>query len=112
MTARARLLALALLAAGLPAQAANAPANAPANATANGQADAPPGATMCSGCHLPAGSVTTSIPVINGRDSVEIATIMEEFRGGKRPATVMDRISKGFAPDEVQAIAAWLAEQK
>jgi cytochrome c553 len=96
MTARAPLITLVLLAASLPAQGA----------------DAPPGATMCSGCHLPAGSVTTSIPVINGRDAVEIATIMEEFRGGKRPATVMDRIAKGFAPDEVQTIAAWLAEQK
>ena len=75
-------------------------------------ADAPAGATMCSGCHPRASNVATSIPVINGRNAIEIMTIMEEFRGGKRPATVMDRITKGFAPDEVQAIAAWLAEQK
>ena len=97
MTSRPPLIALMLFAAiSLPARAA----------------DAPPGATMCSGCHPRASNVGTSIPVINGRDAVEIAVIMEEFRGGKRPATVMDRITKGFSPGEVQAIAAWLAEQK
>jgi cytochrome c553 len=96
MKGRASLVTLALLAASMPARAADAPA----------------GATMCSGCHPRTGSAATSIPVINGRDAAEIVTIMEQFRGGKRPATVMDRITKGFAPDEVQAIATWLAEQK
>ena len=34
---------------------------------------------------------------------------MREFRSGARPATVMDRIAKGFTEDETRAIAAWLA---
>jgi len=37
---------------------------------------------------------------------------MEEFRSGKRAATVMDRIAKGFTDDEIQAIAAWYASQR
>ncbi|MDB5405146.1 MAG: hypothetical protein JWL84_58 [Rhodospirillales bacterium] len=37
---------------------------------------------------------------------------MREFRSGQRPATVMDRIAKGFTEDETQAIAAWLGAQK
>jgi cytochrome c553 len=36
---------------------------------------------------------------------------MAEFRSGARPATVMDRIAKGFSEDETRAIAGWLAEQ-
>ncbi len=32
-------------------------------------------------------------------------------RAGQRPATVMDRIAKGFSDAEVQAIAAWYAQQ-
>jgi cytochrome c553 len=37
---------------------------------------------------------------------------MVEFRNGRRPTTVMDRIAKGFTDDEIKAIAAWYAAQK
>jgi cytochrome c553 len=36
---------------------------------------------------------------------------MEAFRSGKRPATLMNRIVKGFTPDEVIQIALWFAKQ-
>jgi sulfide dehydrogenase cytochrome subunit len=35
---------------------------------------------------------------------------MKAFRTGERPATVMDRIAKGFTDPEISAIATWLAE--
>jgi len=34
------------------------------------------------------------------------------FRGGKKPASVMDRIARGFSEDEIKAIAAWYGAQK
>lgn len=37
---------------------------------------------------------------------------MQEFRAGSRPATVMDRIAKGFTDEEVKAIAAWYAGKR
>jgi sulfide dehydrogenase cytochrome subunit len=37
---------------------------------------------------------------------------MQEFRAGKRVASVMDRIARGFSDAEVEAIAAWYASQK
>jgi cytochrome c553 len=37
---------------------------------------------------------------------------MKAFRNGGRPATVMDRIAKGFSDDEIAAIAAWYAAQR
>jgi len=37
---------------------------------------------------------------------------MNGFRDGSLPATVMNRIAKGFSDDESRAIAAWLAAQK
>ncbi|HLK81097.1 MAG TPA: hypothetical protein VKT99_06325 [Xanthobacteraceae bacterium] len=37
---------------------------------------------------------------------------MQAYRGGQRPATVMDRIAKGFSDDEIKAIAAWFAAQR
>lgn len=37
---------------------------------------------------------------------------MAGFHNDTRPATVMNRIAKGFSDDELRLIAAWLAEQK
>jgi cytochrome c553 len=37
---------------------------------------------------------------------------MEGFRSGTRPATVMDRIMKGFSPEETKALADWWASQR
>ncbi|MGH6769349.1 MAG: c-type cytochrome [Xanthobacteraceae bacterium] len=72
----------------------------------------PPGATSCSGCHAMRRSAGTPVTRLVARNPADILTAMQEFRAGKRPATVMDRIAKGFTDDEVKAIAAWYAAQK
>lgn len=68
----------------------------------------PAGAGTCSGCHAPAADAA-AIRSLDGLTAAEIADAMAEFRSGARPATVMDRISRGFSDDETAAIAAWLA---
>jgi len=75
-------------------------------------ADAPPGATSCTGCHAATRAAATPVPRLNGRNAAEIVAAMTEFRTGKRATTVMDRIAKGFNDDETKAIAAWFAAQK
>ncbi len=72
--------------------------------------EAPPGASSCSGCHT--GASGAGMVSITGRDSSELTATMEAFRSGARPATLMNRLVRGFDPDEVKAIAAWLAVQK
>jgi cytochrome subunit of sulfide dehydrogenase len=52
------------------------------------------------------------VPRIAGRGAAEIVSAMEAFRSGQKPATVMDRIAKGFTEAETRAIAAWLSQQK
>jgi cytochrome c553 len=84
---------------------------APAAAQSSAARDAPPGAAACSGCHAPP-QLGTAVPPIRGRDPKEIVQAMQEFRSGRRAATVMDRIAKGFSDDETQAIAAWLSAQR
>jgi len=72
-------------------------------------ADGPPaGAAACSGCHLPA-AATGPVPSLAGIPAGEIVAQMQAFRTGARPATVMDRIAKGFSDDEIRSIADWLA---
>ncbi len=75
-------------------------------------ADPPPGATACSGCHGSSATADTPVPKLQGRDAGETVAAMVAFRSGERPATVMDRIAKGFTDDETRLIADWLAAQK
>jgi cytochrome subunit of sulfide dehydrogenase len=71
-------------------------------------ADAPPGASSCSGCHAATASGDAVVPPLGGRPAAELASLMREFRSGARPATVMGRIAKGFNDAEIDAIAQWL----
>ena len=75
-------------------------------------AEPPAGAASCSGCHPTSARVTSPVPRLTGLDRAAIVKAFQEFRSGKRPATVMDRISKGFTDAEIQAIAAWYATQR
>jgi cytochrome c553 len=75
-------------------------------------AQPPPGAAACSGCHPASAKVSSPVPRLVGLDRAAIVRAMQEFRAGTRPATVMDRIAKGFTDEEVQAIAAWYAGQR
>jgi cytochrome subunit of sulfide dehydrogenase len=73
-----------------------------------GAASPPPGASSCSGCH----AGVEPLPALAGRDAGDIVAKLDAFRAGTRPATVMDRIAKGFSHDETVAIATWWATQK
>ena len=81
-------------------------------ATAASLTGAPPGALSCSGCHASAASVETPVPRLAGQDADAIVAALQAFRAGQKPATVMDRIAKGFSDEEIKAIAAWYAAQK
>ena len=69
----------------------------------------PAGATSCSGCHPAGKSIDTPAPRLVGRAAPDIVAAMRAFRTGGRPATIMDRIARGFSDDEIGAIAAWYA---
>lgn len=67
----------------------------------------PPGAESCTGCHVGGGGMG----VLQGRPAPDIAQQMEAYRSGAQPATLMNRIVKGFSPEEVTALSAWFAAQ-
>ncbi|HEY2185953.1 MAG TPA: hypothetical protein VGH39_13235, partial [Xanthobacteraceae bacterium] len=62
-------------------------------------ADAPPGALSCSGCHPGNRWVDTAVVRLAGRNPSDIVAAMQGFKSGQLPATVMDRIAKGFSED-------------
>ena len=75
-------------------------------------ADAPPGASSCSGCHPASRSIDTPVVRLVGRSPADIVSAMQAFRSGQRSGTIMDRIAKGFTDDEIKAIADWYGAQK
>jgi cytochrome c553 len=75
-------------------------------------AEGPPGASSCSGCHPVSRSVDTPVKRLIGQKPADIVAAVQEFRSGQRPATIMDRIAKGFTDDEIKAIAEWYGAQK
>jgi len=74
-------------------------------------AEAPPGASSCSGCHAAIASADQPASLI-GRPASEIVDAMLAYKSGQRPATIMDRVARGFSDEEVAAIAAWYAARK
>jgi cytochrome c553 len=80
-------------------------------ATAFAASEPPAGAASCSGCHPVKANAQSSMPRLAAKPAAEIVAQMQAFRTGQRPATVMERIAKGFSEAEVQAIADWYAQQ-
>jgi cytochrome c553 len=71
-------------------------------------------AAACAICHGTQGKPAAGAPLIPlaGLPRDHIATQMRAFRDGKRPATVMHQIAKGYADAQIEAIAAWYAAQE
>jgi cytochrome subunit of sulfide dehydrogenase len=81
---------------------------------AHGQA-APNGLALslnCSTCHGLDGKGLTAVTPLKGMPSAVIVQSMKQFKAGERPATIMNRIAKGFSDEEIQAVADYLASQK
>lgn len=77
---------------------------------------APPDAVMlahaCSGCHGDRGvSVGLNMPSLAGQRKEYFVMAMKGFRSGERPATVMDRLAKGYSDTEIEAMGDYFAAQ-
>lgn len=64
-------------------------------------------ALNCLTCHTRAAG--SDVPPLAGRTADDIAEAMRAFRSGGRPATIMDRIARGYSDEEIERLAAYLA---
>jgi cytochrome subunit of sulfide dehydrogenase len=70
-------------------------------------------AATCSGCHGTEGNA------VQGETMVRLAGLPKDyfvlqmlaFREGKRPATVMHQISKGYTPEQIEALGVYFASK-
>jgi len=70
-------------------------------------------AAACAICHGTNGwSAEGRLPHLAGQPQEYLVRQMRDFRDGKRPATIMTQIAKGYTEEQYQLIAAFFASQK
>jgi len=70
-------------------------------------------AAGCAICHGTEGhAVTKDVTTLAGIPQDHLAKQLRDFRDGKRPATVMHQIAKGYTDAQIETMAAWFASQK
>ncbi len=70
-------------------------------------------AATCANCHGTDGrSVSTEVSALAGMPKDFIVQRMNEFKSGKRPATVMHQLAKGYTDQQIELMAGHFAAQK
>jgi cytochrome c553 len=66
-------------------------------------------AAACANCHGTNGQAQTGMESLAGKDKAELAQKMLDFKAGRKPATIMHQISKGYTDEQIQELAAHFA---
>jgi sulfide dehydrogenase cytochrome subunit len=116
-TAAVTVLTEALAPRATAATATNSlPASAPAAATAATAAEAVPAETMahsCAACHGTNGQLGDEyFKPLAGMPAEQFVATMIDFREGRRPATLMGHVARGFSDADLHAMAAFFAAQR
>ena len=69
-------------------------------------------AATCSNCHGTTGTAQGAMPSLAGQQKSHIVEQMKAFRDGKRPATIMHQLAKGYNDQQIELIAEYFAQQK
>jgi cytochrome c553 len=69
-------------------------------------------AASCAQCHGTQGrSVSREVAPLAGLPKAHIVSQMNAFKEGRRPATVMHQIAKGYSDSQIDLIAGYFAAQ-
>ncbi|MCB1866890.1 MAG: cytochrome C [Chromatiales bacterium] len=67
-------------------------------------------AVTCWGCHGPNGQSSGAAPSLKGLPAAVVSGAMNDFKSGKRPATIMDRIAKGYSDADIAAMSDYISK--
>ena len=95
-----------LVAAGLTVLFGQAQAQTPSAAQVRSWAAA------CANCHGTDGLAQPGMESLAGGNKDDMVKKMLDFKAGRKPATIMHQLAKGYSDDQIQAIAAYFAAQK
>lgn len=69
-------------------------------------------AAGCANCHGTNGQAQPGMESLAGVNAADTVKKMQDFKAGRKPATIMHQLSKGYSDEQIQAIAAYFAAQK
>ncbi len=69
-------------------------------------------AATCATCHNTTGKALTGQPSIAGQSKEFLTRMLKEFKDGRRPATVMHQLAKGYTDAQLESIAEYFAAQR
>lgn len=75
-------------------------------------AQTPAVALACANCHGPNGAGQGPVPPIAGYDRSAFVDVWQQFRANQRPATIMNRIARGYTDAEVAVLADYFASRR
>lgn len=69
-------------------------------------------ASACANCHGTAGVAQPGMESLAGMPREELAKKMLDFKAGRKPATIMHQLAKGYSDEQLQQLAAYFAALK
>ena len=70
-------------------------------------------AATCANCHGTNGrALGDTVKPLAGVSADKIVAMINDYKSGAQPATIMHQIAKGYTDDQIKAIAAYFAAQK
>ena len=69
-------------------------------------------ASNCANCHGTDGHSQGGMPSLNGQAKAKLVEALQEFRAGRRVATIMHQLSKGYTDAEIDQLAGFFSAQK
>ena len=68
-------------------------------------------ASNCANCHGTNGRSLGAMPGLAGIPQERFVTLMREFRDGKRQATIMHQLAKGYSDEQIALLGEFFARQ-
>ncbi|MFY7906271.1 MAG: c-type cytochrome [Burkholderiaceae bacterium] len=68
-------------------------------------------AAACANCHGTNGYAQPGMESLAGKDKADLLQKLMDFNSGRKPATIMHQLSKGYSDEQLQELAAYFAAQ-
>lgn len=69
-------------------------------------------AASCANCHGTNGVAQQGMESLAGKSKDELLKAMLDFKSGKKPATIMHQLSKGYTDEQLEQLASYFAALK
>ncbi|MDR7148241.1 cytochrome c553 [Hydrogenophaga palleronii] len=69
-------------------------------------------AAACANCHGTDGRAESGMESLAGKDKDEMLQKLMDFKSGRKPATIMHQLSKGYTDEQLAQIVGYFAAQK